>query len=249
MDELESDLEAEKELAEFGLGENEIAAYKRKKEMTAIMVNSQPDLNYWSRMAYWTYDEAVALFLDRNPEIVNLSIPKEERWTIPIDVVHDYLKVKNVMLRACEVQELEERNTPAIFLEWAENRGIKVPDALRQAVLTNRNSAVNSMTKTEMESLLKAKEEEIAALQKSIEELKILAWEGFNENLDTYSKELAIAVKAHEAISKNWKKGSSIKQQITMWLEENHPKLGKEERQRIAKICNWQKSGGAPSTP
>lgn len=249
MSELEDDLQLEKELAEFGLGEEEIAAYKRKKEMTAIMVNSLPDLNYWSKMAYWTHDEAVALFLDRNPEIVNLSIPKEERWTIPIDVAHDYMKMKNVILRACEMQELEERNEPAIYLEWAESRGIEVPNVLRQAVSENRNTAANSMTKAEMAILLKTKEEGIAALQKRIEVLENLAWTGFDENLDTYAKELAIAVKAHEAISKDWKKGSSIKQQITVWLEKNHPKLGNEEKERIAKICNWQKTGGAPSTP
>ena len=86
-------------------------------------------------------------------------------------------------------------------------------------------------------------------LQKRIEVLENLAWTGFDENLDTYSRELAIAVKAHEAISKDWKKGSSIKQQITVWLDKNYPKLGNEEKERIAKICNWQKTGGAPSTP
>lgn len=250
MNTLEDDLELEKELVELGLEEKEIAAYKRVEKLSSIMANKRPDLTYWSKMAYWSHDEAVALLLNKDPDIVNLSILEEEQWPpLPMDVVCDCLKVKKLVFRAFEAQELKERNAPEIFLKWAENRGIEVPDALRQAVSINRNIAANSMTKIDTETLLKTKEEEIAVLQKRIEELKTLAWEGFNEDLDTYSKELAIAVKAHGVISKNWKPGRSIKKQITVWLEKNYPMLMNEEKERIAKICNWQKTGGAPSTP
>ena len=63
-----------------------------------------------------------------------------------------------------------------------------------------------------------------------IQELESLVWDGFDENQSTHSKELAIAVKAHGAISKSWKKGMSIKQQITLWLEANYPKLMNERK-------------------
>jgi len=100
----------------------------------------------------------------------------------------------------------------------------------------------------ETENLIKAKNDEIAALQRRIFELESLVWEGFDESLSTHVKELAIAVKVHAAVSKNWKKGMSIKKQISIWLKQNYPKLMSEERERISKICNWQKSGSAPST-
>jgi len=247
---LENEEELDKELAELGFEPKEIEVHKRLIKLSYIKANQGPEFTHWSRMAYWTHDEAVALLLNLDPINVDLSVPeKEEAFPLPIEVTLECLKLKNLISRAFEIQELKEKNAPEVYLEWADNKGIKIPEALRQAVPTRQTSVIEGLNKTDLENLLKIKEEEIATLQKRLEELKLLAWEGSNETLDTYSKELAIAVKAHGVISKNWKHGSSIKKQITCWLEKNYPALMNEEKERIAKICNWQKNGGAPSTP
>ncbi len=232
---------------EVDLTESEMRAHK----FNDIMSRSPVDFAYWSKVPYWSHDEAVALLLGRNPEIISWNnIERDDLgWTIPASLILDYMKLRNLVLRASEMNEIGIRNTPVVFLEWAEGKGIEIPEVLQQEVAARKNTIINSVAKTEIENLLKIKDEEIAKLQKRIEELEALAWEGFDENLSTYSRELAIAVKAHGVISKNWQKGSSIKRQISMWLQENYPKLSNEEKERIAKMCNWQKSGGAPSTP
>jgi hypothetical protein len=146
-------------------------------------------------------------------------------------------------------------------------RSLEIPEALRQCVADRKNNvmydcAVNNKLHSdpaekllEMEMLLKTRDQQIntlegqlAVLQKRITELEALTWEGFDQNISTYSKELAIAIEAHRVISKSWKKGSSIKKQIFVWLQEHYPNLSNEEKERIAKICNWQKMGGAPCT-
>lgn len=217
-------------------------------EKLKLMENLAPDFKYWSKLSYWTNDEAVALLFSKDPEIVTPHILRVERGSpLKIDFLVEYKNLRDLIARGVEIGEVGVRNAPVAFLEWAEKRGLDIPEELWEPVMTRKRMSPESQE--ENERLLKAKDEEIVMLQKQIDELKTVVWEGFDENVSTYSKELAIAVKAHAAVSKSWKKGKSIKQQITVWLENNHSKLMNEEKERIAKICNWQKSGGAPSTP
>lgn len=217
-------------------------------EKLKLMAYLAPDFKYWSKLSYWTNDEAIALLFSRDPEIITPHILKIERGSpLKIDFLVEYKNLRDLIARGVEVGEIGVRNAPVVFLEWAEKRGLDIPEKLWEPVMLRKRASPEAQQ--EMECLLKMKDEELAMLRKQIDELRTVVWEGFDENVSTYSKELAIAVKAHAAVSKNWRKGKSIKQQITVWLENNHPKLGNEERERIAKICNWQKSGGAPSTP
>lgn len=206
------------------------------------------DFNHWSKMPYWSLEESVTLLLGQDPEVVNWDIAQDyQEWPSATDLSLNYAKLRNLILRAFEMKEIDDPNTPADFIVWAESRGIQIPEVLKQQVDVVKSIKASMDAKTL--NLLQEKDDKISVLRKRIEELDALIWDGFDENQSTHSKELAIAVKAHGAISKNWKKGMSIKQQITMWLESNYPKLMNEEKERIAKICNWQKTGGAPSTP
>lgn len=229
--------------------ENEsLQAYETRIEILKRTAHLPPDFTYWSKLPYWSTDESVALLLGRDPEIItsDILIP-DPNWPVPLNFILEYRALRNLVLRGVEIEQIEARNAPAVFLEWAEKRGLDIPQELWEPVMIRKR--ISPEIQEETECLLKAKDEKIAMLQKQLDELKTVVWEGFDENVSTYSKELALAVKAHAAVSKSWKKGKSIKQQITVWLENNHPKLGNEERERIAKICNWQKGGGAPSTP
>ena len=206
------------------------------------------DFNHWSKMPYWSLEESVALLLGQDPEVVNWEIAQHhQEWPFATELSLNYAKLRGLLLRAFEKQEINEHNSPAVFLTWAESRDVEIPEGLIQqvAVIKNKQASINA----ELEDKLKIKEEEIAALKKRIEELESLVWPGFDESQSTYSKELEIAVKAYDAVRQSWKKGMSIKQQIMLWLEANYPALMNEEKERIAKICNWQKGGGAPCTP
>jgi hypothetical protein len=213
-----------------------------------VVPDVDADFDFWSKMPYWSLEEGIALLLGKDPEFVNWDIVQHHlEWPFATRLSLGYAKFRALILRAFEMQEVGEQNSPVVFLEWAASRGIEIPEDLQQQVTAIES--IQSTLDAETENLLKTKDDEIASLQKRIEELEGLIWEGFDENVSTYSKELAIAVKAHGAVSKNWKKGLSIKKQITLWLQENYPKLMNEEKERIAKMCNWQKNGGAPSTP
>lgn len=223
-----------------------------KPEYLTKEVDVVPDVNadfeYWSKMPYWSLEEGVALLLGKEPESIYWDIVQHhQEWPFATELSLNYAKLRDLAMRAFEVQEIAEQNTPSSFIHWADSRFIDVPEELR--ILVEDISGIKLQMVAEMEDLLCAKDDEIVTLKKKISELEGLVWDGFDENLDTYAKELAIAVRAHTAISKNWKKGMSIKKQISIWLQQNHPTLMNEERERISKICNWQKSGGAPSTP
>jgi len=206
------------------------------------------DINHWAKMPYWTLDEGIALLLRQEPTCVNWEIAKDfQEWPDATELSLNYAKLRTLILRAYENKEISDPIPPPVFLAWAQRKMLEIPEELKLQVenLKERQLLLDDATK----DILKEKDQEITHLQKRIQELESQIWNGFDEGQSTHAKELAIAVKAHNAISKSWKKGSSIKQQITLWLEAHYPKLMNEEKERIAKICNWQKSGGAPCTP
>jgi hypothetical protein len=206
------------------------------------------DLKHWGSMAYWTLEESVAVLLGQDPLYVNWAIAKDyQESPDATELSLNYAKLRTFILRAFEKHEITDPISPAIFLAWADSRSLEIPEELKLQIETVKKSDF-SMDDA-IKGFLEKKDEEIAALRERVEALESLAWDGFDETQSTYSKELAIAVKAHSAVSKNCKKGMSVKQQIILWLEANYPKLRNEEKERMAKICNWQKSGGAPCTP
>jgi hypothetical protein len=203
------------------------------------------DFTHWIKMSYWTLDEGVALLLGLNPKRTYWDLMKEFlEGSHANPFAGFYSDLRDIVLRAQEAHKITDPVSPLIFVEWATSVGIGVPQSLQEQVAIMKN--IKTPVETETDKLL----EEIAALQKKIEVLEASVWSGLDEKESTYSKELAIAVNAHNAVSKSWKKSkNSIKQQHWVWLEENHPELLKEEKIRISKICNWQKKGGAPVTP
>ncbi|QTO42169.1 hypothetical protein [Burkholderia latens] len=67
-----------------------------------------------------------------------------------------------------------------------------------------------------------------------------------------YPQELAIAIAAWEAVTSNGRAapdGVAAKTAIMSWLSSAYPGLGKEAKERIAVVANWNKRGGATRTP
>ncbi len=203
----------------------------------------------WIKMPHWTLDEGTALLAELDPKYVDWDYVKncsksDQKKDLFIEFFAEHLlALRNIVLKAYEVGKITDPIAPLTFIAWAVSEGIEIPKALQKKAATLKK--VKAAVEAETNKLLR----KIAKLQGKIGRLQALAWQGSDEKKSTYSKELALAVKAHNAISKNWKKGRSIKKQIWMWLEENYPELLKEEKIRISKICNWHKKGGAPVTP
>lgn len=67
-----------------------------------------------------------------------------------------------------------------------------------------------------------------------------------------YPQELAIALAAWRAVTSNGQAapdGVAAKAALMNWLGEAYPGLGKDAKERVATVANWNKRGGATRTP
>ncbi len=224
-------------------------------EQLDVMSSAGADFNHWSKMPFWSLDEGIALLLGKDPAIVYWGLIREYvDYHISSELCVHYSKLRTVVFRALKAEEIHESNSPTAFLAWAAMKNIKIPEVLQEEMAGQNKFCRKDADEKDDLNFVRTQEnnvlqEKIERLEKRIIELENLEYLSLDEKKETYAKELAIAIKAHAAVSKNWKKGSSVKQQIASWLMEYYPNLFNEERDRISKICNWQKSGGAPVTP
>jgi hypothetical protein len=243
-----------------------------------IIDKAEADFLHWSQRAYWTLDQGIALLLSKDPyEVYWKRIRGYVNFPYSTQVSYDYGKLRMIVVQARNIKEIPHKMSPTAFLEWAERKCLAIPLQLKQQVekinanmkmgAADPHQAELDLMKKKLEesaALLKAKDTEIRVLQKEhnilqkhIKELENSQWKGFNKEDPAYSRELDIAVMMYLHISKNWKEGGkSIKQQMLEWLRVQYPEdvkgkdaLSEGTRERIARICNWQKEGGAPSTP
>jgi hypothetical protein len=90
------------------------------------------DFDYWSKIAHWTLDEAVALSFGKAPELVNWPTISKYLQLSPFAV--QYSRRRELALRAAQWKQLNDPVLPGIFLAWAKELEIEVPTALVEAV-------------------------------------------------------------------------------------------------------------------
>jgi hypothetical protein len=93
---------------------------------------AEADFLQWSKAAYWTLDEGVALLLGRAPELVSWASVSDYAQLSPF--VRQYAQVRDLAVRARERAQLALRNEPRAFLDWAKRSGITYPSQLEQHV-------------------------------------------------------------------------------------------------------------------
>ncbi len=226
------------------------------EEALQFLEQSEADFKYWSHISLWSNEEGIALLLGKDPKVVrwdNVRHYVNDPYYFS-DMCAEYDKLRMMLVRSLETQEIEPSNTPEVFLAWAAMKGLSIPEGLQQAMAARHTST--QKTPSDSDNLITRQAQEIVALKEQIQvlqqrifELEVLQWPGFDTNKETYAEELVIAFEAYTAVSQAWHKGRSVKQQLMGWLKQHYPKLSKEATERIAKICNWQKEGGAPLTP
>jgi hypothetical protein len=95
--------------------------------------DGEVDYGYWGRMPGWTMSEAAALFLGHDPDRMN---PTENRQHEPGSPGWEYKRLRRMLKRACEMDELSSPEVPRVLLEWARSNKIDTPPMLVEKART-----------------------------------------------------------------------------------------------------------------
>jgi hypothetical protein len=99
------------------------------------------DFDHWSRAAYWTLEEAVALSFGKNPEIVTWATIA--RWQNESGFALQFSRMLDLARRAVPWQQLFDPVSPGIFIGWARRNEIAFPQALEDAVRSRGNHIID----------------------------------------------------------------------------------------------------------
>lgn len=219
--------------------------------------STDADFSFWSKASYWTLEEGLALAFGKNPKAVSWSTIRRYPKAA---FVGRYALLRELAVRDKDAYHLEERVSPGVFIAWAKQQDVKVPEDLVAAVeargipianlRTHYNWAVaeNSRMMVEFGELrresgilrteLDAANARVAKLEEGGE-----AWQ-FDPDSDTYPWELDIALITWRTHANRPQPPARPRSAIEAFLRKNYPKLKPAEFHRIATICNWQRAGG-----
>jgi hypothetical protein len=105
---------------------------REERERFFNQPHAAADFDYWSKIAHWTLDEAVALSFGKAPELVNWPTISKYLQLSPFAV--EYSRRRELALRAAQWKQLFDPVLPGIYLVWAKELEIEVPTALVEAV-------------------------------------------------------------------------------------------------------------------
>ncbi len=90
------------------------------------------DVAHWSKMSFWTIDEAVALSLGKDPRVVAWPMVQSEVANSPF--AKAYADRREIAMRAKVGGQLYDSTIPGVFLAWARRMMVQVPEELISAV-------------------------------------------------------------------------------------------------------------------
>ena len=93
---------------------------------------AKADFGHWSKAAYWTLDEAIALSFGKAPERVTWETMKPFVDVSPF--AYQYSRRRDLALRAAASKQLSDPALPGFFLAWAKRTDLAVPSELEAAV-------------------------------------------------------------------------------------------------------------------
>lgn len=124
------DEERKKEAAE--------AAERLREEEASRFFNrpdAQADFTHWSKAAYWTLEEAIALSFGRDPRRVNWKSIESHAGVSPF--VRLYRDLRDLAHRAKVMGQLYDPVAPGFFLAWASRTGASIDPHLVECVIAN----------------------------------------------------------------------------------------------------------------
>jgi hypothetical protein len=127
--------------------------------------NAKADLDHWSKTAYWTLDEAVALTFGKETRVVNWAALKS--YVRISAFAGRYSALRDLALRANATKQLYDPDLPGNFLGWAKRNDIAYPPELETKVI-ERGNHVGDWPSSH-DDLKKVADERAEALQRIID--------------------------------------------------------------------------------
>lgn len=124
---------------------------------------------YWSKAAYWTNMEALALLIGRDPIIFTRN--RLEESNTYFEARGTFHALERLVERATEMGVLQEKNEPKKFVEWAQGNRIFVPESLLDALSDHHKCPSDLENKYNVQTI------EIRKLKTEVEALRLQASE------------------------------------------------------------------------
>ena len=215
------------------------------------------DFSFWSKASYWTLEEGVALVFGKDPKAVSWPTIRSYHKA---KFVRRYALLRELAVREKDAYNLEERVSPGVFIAWAQQQDVNVPESLVTAVEARGIPIANLKTHYEqavakIACLTEERDElrrESEVLRSELETAKARivtleeegpAWR-FDPDSKTFPWELDIAVLTWRTHANRPHPPARPRSAIETFLRKNYPKLKPAEFSRIATICNWKRDGG-----
>lgn len=251
-----------RERAKLAHEEDAQAAQRKAEQEEQALLYHQPhanaDLAYWSKMATWTLEEAVALSFGKDPGKVNWeTVTGSGESFIPVALARspfrkEYARRRSLVGRAIAANELpmikyDDRDgwhsttKPEQFLAWALETFDEMPAELVEKVKARGKRVTDMQTLTAERDELKAR---IAELETQLQDGDSSPTREFDPNASDYPEHLHIAYQAWVAVASDVNPTEQPKARLMTWLNTNYPALSKEAVSRIATVCNWNRTGG-----
>ncbi|HSW71140.1 MAG TPA: hypothetical protein VLH77_04090 [Gammaproteobacteria bacterium] len=94
--------------------------------------SSNADFNYWSKQAYWSTDEGIALILGKDPRKVTWE--KVETYLSASPFAQKFNEIRELAKRYVNCKELSGLAFPGTFLAWVKRMSIDIPPELEDTV-------------------------------------------------------------------------------------------------------------------
>lgn len=123
--------------------ENQKLALKREEEQRFYnLLSANADFEYWSKAAHWTLDEAVALSLGKEPDVVTWK--KIEPLVEKTKFAKVYARRRELVLRASKWKKFGDLIPPVSFYSWAKHEvKIDLPSQLITELAKIGHTATN----------------------------------------------------------------------------------------------------------
>lgn len=201
------------------------------------------DFVYWSKMADWTLDEAIALSYGKNPKVVNWDSvrPVLQKFQFTPDyktfvqvprLADEYAQRRELALRAITWNKLYDPVLPSIFLSWAKELSLPLPEKLVSEVEKIGGTATNWR-----ERYKELEKKYIAHLEKTVSEKNQIS-QSKQQPAETYTFDitslLELTIKANVQFFSPRKSIDAKKGEVVEWIKAEGKKLNLEVSDNVA---------------
>lgn len=118
-----------------------VNAIREENERFYNLKSADADYAHWSKAAHWTIDEATALSLGKEPEVVTWA--KIERYKDKSAFVKTFAKRRDLAMRATRWKKFHDLIPPITFIGWAKEIHLDLPQELISEVEKIGGIAIN----------------------------------------------------------------------------------------------------------